>query len=102
MNDKLEQAFTEALRTAIEDAEALGVPQKRLRADMERFGGPACARELLKKGRLSDGFDALAAKGRLDLSLEALVTAGKFGTLFTDDEVNACFTALCDNNFYRI
>lgn len=102
MNDKLEQAFTDALRKALADAEAMGVQQKRLSADVERFGGPACARELLKKGRLSEGFDALAERGRLDLSMEALVVAGKFGALFTDDEVNACFTALCDNNFYRI
>ena len=99
MNDKLEQAFTEALTKAMDEADGLGVTQKRLRADVERFGGAACARELLKKQRRSDGFEALSDLGRLDLSLEALV---KFGSLFTDDEVNQCFTALCDNNYYRI
>lgn len=102
MSDKLEQAFTEALTQAMDKADSLGVAQKRLRADVERFGGVSCARELLKKQRRSDGFEALADRGRLDLSLEALVTAGKFGSLFTDDEVNQCFTALCDNNYYQI
>ena len=102
MSDKLEQAFTDALTKAMDEADGLGVVQKRLRADVERFGGAACARELLKKQRRSDGFEALSDLGRLDLSLEALVTAGKFGSLFTDDEVNQCFTALCDNNYYKI
>lgn len=76
--------------------------QKRLWADVERFGGAACARELMRKGRQSDGFDALCAAGRLDLSLEALVTAGKFGSLFTDEEVNVCFAALCAAGYYTL
>ena len=99
----LEAAFDEALKKNLDVAERdCGVAQKRLRADVERFGGASCARELLRKGRSSDGFDALAAAGRLDLSLEALVTAGKFGALFTDDEVNACFSALCAAGYYTL
>ena len=97
----LEAAFDEALKKCLDEAEtACGVAQKRLRADAERFGGASCARALLRKGRQSEGFDALATAGRLDLSLEALVTAGKFGELFTDDEVNGCFAALCAAGYY--
>ena len=99
----LETAFDAALRKVMEQAETeCGVAQKRLRADVERFGGASCARELLRKGRQSDGFEALAAAGRLDLSLEALVTAERFGALFTDDEVNACFSALCAAGYYTL
>ena len=97
----LEAAFDEALQAALDQAEAAcGAAQKRLRADMARFGGVSCAKELLRKGRQSEGFTALADAGRLDLSLEALVTAGRFGSLFTDEEVNACFAALCAAGYY--
>ena len=99
----LETAFDEALKKNLNEAEtACGVTQKRLRADVERFGGASCAKEMLRKGRQSEGFEALADAGRLDLSLEALVTAGRFGALFTDDEVNACFSALCAAGFYTL
>ena len=99
----LEAAFDEALKKNLEEAERdCGVAQKRLRADVERFGGASCAKEMLRKGRQSDGFEALADAGRLDLSLEALVTAGRFGALFTDDEVNACFSALCAAGYYTL
>lgn len=99
----LEAAFDEALKKNLEEAERdCGVAQKRLRADVERFGGASCAKEMLRKGRQSDDFEALADAGRLDLSLEALVTAGRFGALFTDDEVNACFSALCAAGYYTL
>ena len=43
----LEAAFDEALKKNLREAEtACGVVQKRLWADVERFGGAACAREL--------------------------------------------------------
>ena len=100
MSQPLEQAFTDQLRRNLEAADALGILQKRLAADVERWGGVSCARELLRKNRLSEGFDALAAAGKLELSLEALVVAGKYAALFTDEEVNRCFAALCDGGFY--
>lgn len=96
----LDAVFTAELQKLLEQAEAIGVRQTRLLEQVKKFGGVSCARELVRKGRLSDGFEALAAAKRLDLSLEALVTAGKYGTLFTDDAVNACFSALCDAGYY--
>ena len=51
-------------------------------------------------GRYRKALPGLQQAGRLELSLEALVTAGKYGQLFTDEEVNCCFAALCDAGFY--
>ena len=48
--------FTEALTKAMDEADGLGVVQKRLRADVERFGGAGLRPGLLKKQRRSDGF----------------------------------------------
>ena len=98
---QLEQAFQADLIASIDRAEReCGIRQKRLRADVEKFGAVSSARELFRKRRMSEGFAGLAQAGRLELSLEALAAAGKYGALFTDDEVNACFTALCDSGFY--
>ena len=96
----LEQAFTGELLRRMAAAQALGIPQPRLEAAVRKFGGAACARRMLDRGQASDGFEALAAAGRLDLSLEALAAEGKYGALFTDGQVNACFAALCAAGYY--
>lgn len=98
---QMEQQFTAELLKNLEQAEKeCGVQQKRLAAQVEKYGGVSCAREQIRRGRVSEGFTALAECGQLALSMEALVVAGKYGTLFTDEEVNFCFSALCDNGFY--
>lgn len=48
-------------------------------------GGLAAARQLLH-GAPSDGFTALWERGRLDLTVEALILDSEFSDLFTDDE----------------
>lgn len=68
---------------------------------IERWGGVATAKELIKKQKLSDGFLALEVKGRLDLTMEATVIDKKFTQLFTDDEVNYCFEVLCESGYYQ-
>lgn len=73
--------------------------QKRLRAQAAQYGAAACARDLLRRDRRSEGFAALARAGRLELSLEALAAAGKYGPLFTDDEINRCLAALLEAGY---
>ena len=52
------------------------------------------AKRILSGTRLSDGFNELAAKGMLKLSLEALVVDKRFTALFSDDEANEALTRL--------
>ena len=52
------------------------------------------AKRILSGTRLSDGFNDLAAKGQLKLSLEALVIDKRFTALFTDEEANNALTRL--------
>ncbi|MBO5954022.1 MAG: hypothetical protein J6Q53_07905 [Oscillospiraceae bacterium] len=91
----MEQKFVAAWLSSREKAETLGV---RLR--------PIAAEEVLKQAhrsvsshRPSDGFTALAAKGRLDLSLEALVIDKRFTALFTDEEANNALTRLLEAGY---
>ena len=57
------------------------------------------ARRILSGHRESDGFSQLAAKGRLDLSLEALAVKKQFTSLFTDEEANNALMRLLDAGY---
>lgn len=92
--------FTKELLKAMDEAETLGCRMVRFRQTVEKYGGVETAKEMLRKHRTSDCFSQLADQNRLDLTMEALVVKGKFGTLFTDEEVNCCFETLCDAGYY--
>ena len=57
------------------------------------------AKRILAGNRLSDGFNDLAAKGQLKLSLEALVIDKRFTSLFTDEEVNEALMRLLEAGY---
>ena len=98
---KTEQDFNkQALINAQAAFLAHGCPVKRLIRDLETYGGVRVLQDLCRKRRLSDGFDALAACGHPELTLEALAVQSAYGALFTDDEVNHCYEALCETNFF--
>ena len=97
----LAQAFqAEAISNAQTAMLAHGCPTKRLLLTLQERGGVETAKELAKRHRLSDGFEALRRCGQLRLSLEALMTKGKFSSLFTDEEVNWCLDALLDAGYF--
>lgn len=52
------------------------------------------AHRALSGHRESDGFQILADKGRLDLSLEALAVDSRFTALFSDEEANTALNRL--------
>lgn len=57
------------------------------------------AHRILSGHRESDGFMQLAAKGRLDLSLEALAVKKQFTSLFSDEEANIALMRLLDAGY---
>ena len=100
---KLEDIFSlELIQRAINVEQEFGINMKKFTDTINKFGGVKTAKEIIKKGQTSQGFDTLCEKDRLELSMEELVTESKFGELFTDDEVNYCFALLCENNFYKL
>jgi hypothetical protein len=52
------------------------------------YGGLGTARRLLASSEVASGFTALFERGRLDLTVEALVVKPEFARLFTDDELD--------------
>lgn len=86
----MEEKFIAAWMANREKAMKLGV---RLRP-MDASDAMKTAHRFLSGHRESDGFQILADKGRLDLSLEALAVSKKFTELFTDDEANNALNRL--------
>ena len=91
----MEEKFAAAWAGAREKAAALGVRMRPV-APEEAL---KTARRSLSGARLSDGFNALMACGRLDLSLEALVIDKRFTGLFTDEEANEALTRLLEAGY---
>ena len=57
------------------------------------------AKRVLTGSRLSDGFNELASKGQLKLSLEALAIDKRFTSLFTDEEANEALSRLLEAGY---
>ena len=89
----MEQKFIAAFEINRTKAEELGARMRPV--DVKS------AKRTLSGSRSSDGWGVLAAKGRLDLSLEALVVDKRFTALFTDEEANEALNRLLDAGFYR-
>lgn len=95
------QAFQkEAISNAQTAMLTHGAPTKRLLQNLESRGGVETAKDLAARHRLSDGFDHLAHCGHLELTPEALMTKGKYGALFTDEEVNYCLNVLMEAGYF--
>ena len=87
----MEEKFIAAWEANREKAAALGVRMRPL--DVKS------AKRCLSGSRLSDGFNELAAKGALKLSLEALAVNKQFTSLFTDEEANEALTRLLEAGY---
>lgn len=92
----MEQKFIEAWFAARETAQRLGV---RLRP-MNPEDAMKNAHRALQGHRESDGFQILADKKHLELSLEALAVDKRFGALFSDEEANTALMRLLTAGYY--
>ena len=86
----MEEKFIAAWMANREKAMKLGVRFRPLEAN----DAMKTAHRFLSGHRESDGFQILADKGRLDLSLEALAISKKYTELFNDDEANNALSRL--------
>ena len=91
----MEQKFIAAWMLNREKAASLGV---RFRP-VEEKDAMKTAKRALSGSRVSDGFYALADKGHLELSLEALAVDKRFTALFTDEEANEALNRLLEAGY---
>ena len=88
----MEEKFILAAAAARTQAETVGVRIRPL-ADM------AAAHKILSGHRESDGFQILADKHHLELTLEALAVDKRFTALFTDEEANTALVRLLNAGY---
>lgn len=97
----IENTFTTALMAQLSKAqEVTGVEEVRLRQQAEKLGGVKAVQQMLARRQETRQFQPLQKMKRLDLSVEALVIQGKFGGLFSDEEVNACLQVLLEGGMF--
>lgn len=92
----MEEKFIAAWLKNREEASKIGVRMRPLDASSALRD----AHRVMSGHRPSDGFNILADKKRLDLSLEALVVDKAFTQLFSDDEANIALVRLLDAGYY--
>ena len=91
----MEKKFAAAWARNRAKAETLGVKMR----PVEAADAVKTAKRTLSGNRLSDGFNDLAAKGQLKLSLEALAIDKRFTGLFTDEEANEALMRLLEAGY---
>ena len=97
----LEQKLQQEVLKNCQRAEGeYGCKMTRLIQTIERFGVVKTAQEILRKRRTSDQFNRLVEVGQIALTMEATLVKGEYASLFTDEEVNACYELLCENGYY--
>ncbi|MEF9984424.1 MAG: hypothetical protein RR806_03515 [Oscillospiraceae bacterium] len=79
----------------------MGYNPIRLVTTIEKFGVMKTIQNQISRKNTSENFNLLEQKKRLDLSIEATVTQGKYSELFTDEEVDFCFNILCEVGYYK-
>ena len=82
-----EAAFHKAMTGVYEKAKAVGYNPTIFIQMVANSGGLAAAKQLLAAGKPSQGFTELWERGRLDLTVEALVLQPEFSPLFTQAEL---------------
>lgn len=92
MEEKFIAAWSENRKKAAE----IGVRMRPI-ADADAI---KTAHHYLSGHRESDGFQALADKKHLELSLEALAVSKRFTELFSDEEANTALSRLLDAGYY--
>ena len=91
----MEQKFIAAWEANREKAAKLGIRMRPVTPETAMKN----AHYALAGNRISDGFNQLASKRRLDLSLEALVVDRRFTSLFSDEEANTALLRLLDAGY---
>lgn len=101
--DRLEQQFLEEVTQKAGEAKLVcGWDPAHFLSFLEKRGPVRCVTEQARRGAISEGFDRLAAKGRLDLSMEAVAAQQKYADLFDDETVNFCLQTLCESGYFKI
>lgn len=94
-----EAAFHEAMRNVYEQAKRIGYSANYFIQMVASDGGLATAKRLINSPTPSQGFAELWDRGRLDLTVEAVVLQPQFQHLFTPRELRTARRRLADHGY---
>ena len=99
--DELEREFDQAMHTIYTRAKnEVGYTASIFLSMLFDKGGLATAKQLINASKVSDGYTALWERGRLDLTVEAVVVeTPPFHALFTSDELERAKRRLRDYRY---
>lgn len=101
MQTELEHEFNEAMKNVYTKAKSeAGYTATRFMQILSQNGGLETAKMLLHSSAVSDGYTALWEKGRLDLTVEALVIDPKYLSLFTAEEQAIAYQRLQEYGYF--
>lgn len=99
LQSSFDEAMLDVYRRALHEAKYNAT---RFLAMLTEKGGLETARFLIHSPRVSEGYTALWERGRLDLTVEAVITdTDKWQPLFTEDELAICRSRLEDYGYHR-
>lgn len=85
MDSRENEAFTNHLRQAVAEAEALGYHPHRFKGMINADGGFETVKRILASGKPSDGFTRLLELGKVDLTCEAIIVESRWRKYFDED-----------------
>jgi hypothetical protein len=91
---ELEKAFHRRMIEIYKHAKAIGYNASRFLGMVNDHGGLETARILLRSPTVSDGYTALWERGRLDLTVEAMILEARWAALFTEADRRIAVTRL--------
>lgn len=103
MTETIEQQFDRAMHDIYRRAKAeAGYNASLFLQMLERKRGLLTAKQLINDVNVSSGYTALWERGRLDLTVEALVFENsKWHSLFSADEIERCRKRLIEYQFLK-
>jgi len=83
---ELEESFNRRMIEVYKASRAIGYNATRFLSMVNEMGGLDAARTLLRAPGVSEGYTSLWERGRLDLSVEAVILESEWSALFTEAE----------------
>ncbi|MDY4167794.1 MULTISPECIES: hypothetical protein [Eubacteriales] len=100
MSDLEQKFLQEVTEKAAEAKLVCGWDAAHFLAFLQKRGPVRAMAEQARRGAVSEAFDRLAAKGRLDLSPEAVASKNDYADLFDDEAVNFFLEVLCEKGYF--
>lgn len=97
LDEKLTKSILQACAKAKTEC---GANTEQLEKQLQQKGAATILKQLCRQGAVSQPFETLSQKKRLELSPEAIAAKGEFAELFSDNEADWFLQVLCEAEYF--